>query len=146
MLVALGIVLWTFAPYHPPFSATHGHTMNMITAPLPWERGLRRSQSIGEIQPCSYKLLGWQEETLYYEATCGTKITTWQFTAGLAKSAVKISVVPFPFSDETIPQSSLSKYTDAPSRQPGFVSPSGKWIAIVGYQIYGPEDVLVINN
>jgi len=142
--------------YAPALNAAPGYQTLWVTEPTLWEGLTKRAQVTLEQRPCIYNLLGWDAETLYFQAACGAGEQVWRYQPGAGRSAEPVRETPSALS--RIKQSAL-EVVRADGVQPahlepstravklrgeGLASPDGRHVAVIARHIYGPEDVLVI--
>ncbi|GJM42548.1 MAG: hypothetical protein DHS20C20_28300 [Ardenticatenaceae bacterium] len=153
------LALFTWLRYHPALLAAPGFTLHNITEPG-WLNGRVKSvQAIAEITPCTYTLLGWQDEThFYYEAECGQRSQLWRYTIA-TEQLEKATATPNDLYAEAVPAENVTEAVLANvyprelatvSREvfiEGDVFPSldGRFTALISRHIYGPQDVLLIS-
>ena len=157
-LLSVSALVFVLLPYRPALAAADNYDMILLTEPSPILRGLKRVQAIGEYHPCTYDLLGWESETLYYRSTCKHENQqVWQFNP--ATGPVPVGYAPQHLDTETLPRDSALEYLQAkyafpPSaehsirdlqlKDPILISPNGKWMTIVCQHVYSLEDVLTV--
>ncbi len=161
-LLAVGVGIFALASYRPAVSAADGYEVVVPTMPMLPLRGLKTAQSIGEIKPCIYELLGWEDETLYYTSACDDVETVWQISPNEASQPIPFEGVELPaLSGEHIAHTEVldrfQSYGVAPASAEYSVrslmiqgmaifSPDGVWLAVVSRHIYAAEDVLLVRS
>lgn len=151
LYIIMGSILITpfAAAYRPAVSAHPGYTLLNATQP-PFLLGPTKSVQVGaEIHRCSYTLLGWAEDTLYYQEDCEGKLTTWRYTPparrGMPVVATPDMLVGVPATQADLAVGSRTPYKILDAA--GILdSPDGRWRAFVAQHSYGPEDVLLIST
>ncbi len=161
LLVVMGALLaFVFLPYRPAVEAGRGYDLMVVTHPAPWFNGLARAQATGEHQICTYDVLGWQADALFYTSTCiSNQSTTWRFVVG-------DQARPTPFTDplpilhaEPLPLGetweTVKAFAGYPPdvdlrrlyvRKAGLRSPDGKWTALVAEHLYSRQDVVLVSK
>lgn len=154
-----------FFAYQPAVVAAPGHTMHVLTQPGLLEGVVKRAQSIVEIRPCTYTLLGWSNDNaLYYQEQCGgAAALTLAFKPGRDTRPWTARVPgqrePLPELVAQKPATPVFELVRAPGVWPereepntrriyiqsaGMISPDGRWVALVARHVYGAEDVLIV--
>lgn len=160
LLLMIAVGLFGFLDYHPALMAAPEHSLYNMTDPG-WLNGrIKTVQAIIEKTPCSYTLLGWQdEESLYYEADCAGGSQLWQYLVSANRSE-KITAVPPELYTEMVPATDITEGVLADiyprelstvSRETFIVgdvlpSPNGRFIALISRHVYGPQDVLLLTS
>lgn len=153
-------VLFGFLRYHPALLAAPGYTLHNITDPG-WLNGrIKTLQAIIEQVPCTYTLLGWQEdEQLYYEATCDGNGQMWRY-AVTADRTEKVDALPEDLYVAAVPVSTIEEGLLANVYPPELATVSrrtfitgeplasgnGRYTALVSRHVYGPQDVLILSS
>ncbi len=142
--------------YTPALNAAPGYQTLWVTEPTLWGGLTKRARVTLEQRPCTYTLLGWDADTLYFQAACADGEQVWRYQPGAGHSAESVRETPPALS--RIKQSAL-EVVRADGVQPahlepstravnlrgeGLASPDGRYVAVIARHIYGPEDVLVI--
>lgn len=159
ILAIMAATLFSFLRYHPALEAAPGYTMHHVTDPG-WLNGrFKTVQAIVEYVPCTYTLLGWQDESaLYYQSTCGDREQLWRYDLAAEKvekaSAPpnELYTVPTPFStiiDNLIvtniyPPELATVSQQTFSRGEPMVSENGRYTAFISQHVYGPQDVMIL--
>ncbi|MBE2201267.1 MAG: hypothetical protein IAE79_21820 [Anaerolinea sp.] len=154
----LTMALFGFLRYRPALMAAPDYALHNVTEPG-WLSGrIKAAQVIIEQTPCTYALLGWQEDgILYYTADCAGNSQTWRYTAATQHTEI-VTQAPTGLYAETAPLSSIvdGVLADVYPRELTTVSrgvfivgdvlpsPDGRFIAVVSRHIYGPQDVLLL--
>ncbi len=144
------ILLYPFvAAYRPAVKARAGYTLLNATQP-PFLLGPTKSAQVGaEIHRCSYMLLGWDEDTLYYEEDCEGSLTTWRYTPP-ARRGTPAEVTPDVLTSDPATQADLAVSSQTPYKiltaAGVLTSPDGRWHTFVAQHSYGPENVLLIST
>ncbi len=151
-LAAILAFPWFFN-YQPAVVAAPGRTMHVLTQPGLLEGVAKRSQSIVEVRPCTYTLLGWSNDNaLYYQEQCGgAAARTLAFKPGrdtrpwLARTPGLGEPLPELSADS--PEASVLELVRAPGTWPpheepnvrrvcvrgsGVISSDGRWVALRG--------------
>ncbi len=145
--------------YQPALSAAPGYEMKFVTEPNLWDNPVRVWQRITEQRPCEYQILGWSPDNqLYYKAICGTQTRVWAYAPNRLHNPAS---VPSQLNQETVSKGQVLDLVRADGVRPieyesrtrplylkseGYVSPNGRWIAIVTQHIYGPQDIVVLTS
>ncbi len=148
---------WVFR-YQPALSAAPGYEMRFVTQPSFWDNPGRVWQRIAEQRPCDYQILGWTvDSSLYYQAICGTESRVWRY--GPDRVHEQSASAPSSLSRNTFSRTGVLDRVRADGVRPieqepvtrplllkseGYVSPDGRWIAIVTQHLYGPQDIVVL--
>lgn len=161
LLTVILVGLFMFLPYSPAVQLKHeARKMLISTAPALPFRGLKVAQSMGEMHPCAYEILGWQDASLFYESTCSGTVLTWQYniddelltTVKQAPSKERL----WNNQDDHTKFVDLFRMSVHPSeleksiielalRGGAVLSSNQEWVAIVArHSVYGPEDVLIV--
>lgn len=146
--------------YQPALSAAPGYEMKFVTEPNLWNNPVRVWQRITEQRPCEYQILGWSPDNqLYYKAACGTQTQVWAYAPNRLYNPA--ASVPSQLNQETVSKGQVLDMVRADGVRPieyesrtrplylkseGYVSPNGRWIAIVTQHIYGPQDIVVLTS
>lgn len=147
--IIISILLYPFtAAYRPAVKAHEGYTLLNATQP-PFLLGPTKSAQVGaEIHRCSYTLMGWNGDTLYYQENCGGALTTWRYTPP-AHRGIQVAAAPDGLIGAPTTQAALSVSSKNPYKILAvagiLTSPDGQWQAFVAQHSYGPEDVLLIS-
>ncbi len=159
LLLVACMLAFVSMPYSPALVVAKDYNMVLVTAPSPISRGLKSVQAVGEYHPCTYELLGWDAETLYYRSTCKHSQQIWQFNLHQERRPISIEHIPQNLEVNTLPRESVFPYLQAgcvfpPSvessvweleiKEPVLISPKGNWIALISQNPYSLEDVLLI--
>ena len=162
LVLVLGMVcLFVFAPYRPAVKAANGYHMVVPTAPSFFMRGLKNAQAVAEVTPCQYRLLGWQQETLFYQSECkNEKVRTWQFSPEAMQQPIEyFDSSPQDLYGETLSHEATLAQVVADNIYPleaeyavrslyvpksGLLSPSGKWLALISQHLYSTQDVILV--
>lgn len=156
-IVALILIgLFTLYPYSPNVYPTDGVEMMLPTRQGRVWNGLWLAQSMIDVKPCTYVLLGWDADNqLYYDETCNQRTTTWRFAPD-KQMRRRVSDVPEKLVSD---QNSLDKFDtlfELSSVNPGmqrydlWLYPYGmfsaekNYAALVSKNLYGPEDVIIL--
>jgi hypothetical protein len=160
IMILVVISAFVMMPYQTAVQPANEYRMLSPTQPSFLERSLRNLQILGEVTPCSYQLIGWKEQILFYKETCTSNSKVYQFNpqtesvlgspGSIATESLHVDrrshtevlhlfqadwIVP---SEAELPSIELSRRGDA------LVSPDNKWLAIVAKHVYGPADILVV--
>lgn len=158
VLLLLAALIFSFLRYQPALRAAPGYTVHHVTNPG-WLNGRFKSiQAITEQVPCTYTLLGWQEDkALYYQSTCASAAQTWRYTLNTTR-AEKITTAPDDLYAVSVPVSTIADGLLANVSPPELatvsrqtfiagaplVSKNGRYTALVSRHVYGPRDVLIL--
>ncbi len=161
MLLAIVAFPWVYR-YQPALVAAPGYAMRVPTQPGLLDGVVKLNQSIAEIRPCTYTLLGWNTDAiLYYQSQCGSgSVQTWAIVPDREANARLVANAPTDLFVERAPifvldlvrAPGVSPATEEPSarrvhlREGSLVSPNGDWIALVARHVYGPEDVVIVKS
>lgn len=162
IIILVIISAFMVMPYQTAVQPADKYRVTSPTQPYFLERSLRNLQILGEVTPCSYQLIGWKEQLLFYMETCNSNSKVYQFdphTESILHSPGSIAtgslyverrshkevlhlfqanwIVP---SEAELPSIELSLRGDA------LVSPDNEWLAIVAQHVYGPADILVVTS
>ncbi len=156
--ILLAAVLFGFLRYQPALLAAPGYTLNNITDPG-WLNGRIKTVQIAiEQVPCTYALLGWQEdEHLYYQAVCGGDGQMWRYAVSTDRSE-KVDTLPDDLHVVSVPVSTIEDSLLANVYPPELATVSrrtfitgeplasgnGRYTALVARHVYGPQDVLLL--
>lgn len=142
--------------YTPALNAAPGYQLLWVTEPNLLESVTKRAQITLEQRPCTYTLLGWSAEALYYQAACTDGHRVWRYQPGLGRGAEAIGDAPQDLwrlerpALELVRAGGVQPAHFEPDtraihlRGKGLASQDGRYVAIVAQHIYGPEDVLVL--
>lgn len=146
--------------YQPALSAAPGYEMLFVTKPSLWENPIRVWQRFTEQRPCEYQILGWgADNRLYYKAVCSTETQVWGYAPYQAPNPT--ASVPNELIQNTLSKGNVLDLVRADGVRPreyepvtrplllkseGYLSPDGRWIAIVTQHVYGPQDIVVLTS
>lgn len=162
-LTLLIVFAFMVAPYQPAVEAAPGYTMLVPTTPTFFLRGLKNAQAMGEINVCQYQILGWQQQTLFYQSNCQSEGNqTWQFRPGQdAKPARYTGAIPGTLHVNQPTREATLNCVDAAGVYPpqeeyavrrlyvpdrGYLSPDKGWLALITHYSYGAEDVILVRH
>jgi hypothetical protein len=161
MLVCSIIAFPFLFRYQPALEAAPGYNMQLVTDPGFGKGVVKASQSLVEITPCNYELLGWDTDNwLYYQETCDTKIETWKYSPRQSDSHTR-ALLQKSLNSETVSKDAVLEMVRAHGVKPesaepstrsisliseGFASPDKNWTAIVSQHIYGAQDIVIFTN
>lgn len=161
ILVASIIAFPLIFRYHPALEAAPGYNMQLVTDPGFGKGVVKASQSLVEITPCTYELLGWNADNwLYYQQTCDTKRETWKYSPRQSNSHTQ-TLLQTSLNSETVSKNTALDMVRAYGVKPesaepstrsisliseGFASPDNHWTAIVSQHIYGAQDIVILTN
>jgi hypothetical protein len=161
-MILSSIGIYAMIPYQTTIQVTDEYRMTSPTQPSFLERGLRNLQVLGEVTPCSYRLLGWKDQILFYEEICSNQNKVYQFNPqteeGLrtpaflstqslyVRSRNHTEILDKFQADGVVPPEAELSVIELSLRGNALVSPNGEWLAIVAKHVYGPEDILVITH
>ncbi|MFN8486462.1 MAG: hypothetical protein U0350_02655 [Caldilineaceae bacterium] len=161
-LVFALILFFVLAPYRPAVQAAPGYQLLVPTTPAPFWRGLKNAQAMGEYRPCIYKILGWQQTTLFYQSRCGNMLQNWRFdSAHLQAAKETLGRLPTTLETKQLTHEATLAQVSAGAvyppeaeysvrgvyvPEPGFLSPDGKWLALVSKHLYAAEDVVIVTH
>jgi hypothetical protein len=147
--------------YQPALEAAPGYNMQLVTDPGFGKGVAKASQSLVEITPCNYELLGWDTDNwLYYQETCDTKTQTWKYSPHQANSHTQAIQQPA-LNSVTVSKNDVLDMVRAYGVRPesaepnmrsvnliskGFISSDSRWTAIVSQHIYGTQDIVILTN
>lgn len=157
--VIVSILVFMTTSYQPAVQPAVGYHMMSPTQPGLFERGLKNAQMLGEVTPCTYRLIGWEGPDLLYEETC-RDTSHWKFNPATASKSIlatdsfveAATTQPIPHTDVldrfrvlsvTPPEAELPT-RELSIRGSAMLSPDGKWVAVVARHLYGPEDILLV--
>jgi hypothetical protein len=155
-LIALLPLAWR---YRPALSAAPGWRALAITRPGPLAGIVKAAQVAAEERPCSYALLGWQGDRVYYRATCGDTTALMAYAPGQEAAPQGADALPLAWDHAALSTSEALALVRASFVRPAqyeattrplllagdaLASADGRWTALVSQHIYGPQDVLVI--
>ena len=162
IMILLSIGIFAMIPYQTAIQVTDKYRMTSPTQPSFLERGLRNLQVLGEVTPCSYRLLGWEKQSLFYEEICNNQNEVYQFNPQTEDSlripdALSIEnlyvrsrnhteILDQFRADGVAPPEAELSVIELSLRGTALVSPNGEWLAIVAKHVYGPQDILVITH
>ncbi len=160
-LLAIIAFPWVFR-YRPALVAAPGYAMRVPTQPGLLDGVVKLNQSIVEIQPCEYTLLGWSADAiLYYQVQCDSDpAQTWAIAPDRETNARLVTTVP---ADLFVDRASISLFdrvradTVSPAseepnarrvhlREGSLISHDGSWVALIAWHVYGPEDVVIVQG
>ena len=162
-LLLMLVLFYMLTPYQPAVRAAEGYSMIVPTAPNLFMRGLRNAQTVAELSSCEYELLGWEQETLFYQSKCEDgAVITWQISPDQMRRPIEFNG-PIPASlqtdlltrDETLAQvvaQNVYPVDKEPSVRfiavtaPGHLSPSKRWVALISQHLYSTQDLLIIRQ
>lgn len=146
--------------YRPALSAAPGYEMKFVTAPNLWDNPVRVWQRFTEQRPCEYQILGWSPDNqLYYQATCGAQAQLWAYAPNRFHNPA--ASVPSQLHQATLSKGQVLDLVRADGVSPaeyepvtrplclksdGYVSPDGRWVAMVTQHVYGPQDIVVLTS
>jgi hypothetical protein len=158
-VIALIIALPLAWRYRPALSAAQGQRAIVVTQPGPLAGVVKAAQVAADERPCTYELLGWQGQTLYYRATCAGESALMAFAPAAEALPAPVEGLPLAWEHVTLSESAALDLVRARSVRPtryeamtrpllltgdALASADGRWTALVSQHIYGPQDVLVI--
>lgn len=151
-----------FYRYQLAVEAAPGHTMQVLTQPGLLEGVAKRAQVSLEIRPCEYTLLGWTpDNTLHYRAVCENRpAQVWAYDPQQSSLALK-AAEPFAKLVQDTPGVTVLDQVRASGVYPpeeefnarrmavrgsGLLSPNGHWVAVLVQHLYGPQDILILEQ
>lgn len=155
----LFLTLLIICRYQPALSPASNFTAVWVTKPNFVANYLKTGQLIFEYQPCAYELLGWENNSLFYQSDCQGSIQFWQYAVGQTKHAVEVTAVPPKLTQNILPHNEALELVRADGVRPvdkesvtrevllrgdGLVSPDGVWTAVIAQHLYAPQDILLI--
>ncbi|MEM8860772.1 MAG: hypothetical protein AAGD96_20810 [Chloroflexota bacterium] len=159
MPVALLFICIYIFQYDPPVEAIEGYELIHLTDPGLIGGVHKNLQSLFEITPCEYEILGWDNaDNLFFVAICRGVRSTYVFHHEELK-VIQNPKVPQQLNKNEIPPWEYRNYllagdvwpstAEKPTRrlyvqENGVVSPDGKNIAFVTQRIYSVQDVLIL--
>lgn len=167
-VIVLATMALMIAPYHPVVAPATGYQMHNLTEPAFFLQGWKNAATILEWNPCNYHLLGWQEETLFYQENCWNGMEKiWKFTADRSQTAEQytgtlptdlqatllsgsdVSAVVNWFQPQALKTN--SEFSDIAIlglalRNGIMLSPNHRLAVVAQQHVYGPEDVLVLSK
>jgi hypothetical protein len=161
LLFLLIVALLLIFRYSPALSAAPGFEATWVTQPRFPAGYVKTGQIIFEHQPCFYKLLGWQGNSLFYQAECQGEVQFWQYGVSQNKRAELVTAVPLNLSQNVIPHEEALQMVRADGVRPveyeaitreillvgaGLAAPDGSWTAVISQHIYAPQDILLIKE
>jgi len=154
------IIIFMVSPYRPAIRPVGNLDLLVPTEPSFLFRGLKNSQAIAEVERCSYSLLGWKRDDLFYEESCiDGSTTTWiyspikqslsKYNDDLQKSDLYTYAISRSEISHLADSKVLTEYGESSILYitvPGDIlqSPRGMWVALVAKHLYSAEDVIVI--
>lgn len=147
--------------YPAALSAAPGFEEIWVTQPRFPAGYVKTGQMILEYQPCTYELLGWQSDSLYYQSACRENIQSWRYDVNQNEQAEKVTAVPPNLTQTIIPHEATLQMVRADGVRPvkyeavtreillvgdGLASPDGTWTAVISQHIYAPQDILLIKE
>lgn len=157
--VAFILGLLFLCRYQPGLSAAPGLEEMWVTKPHLAAGYLKTGQTFFEYQPCTYALLGWEGDSLFYQSKCRENIRFWQYTANQSRQAEEITAVPLNLTQISVAHNDALQIVRADGVRPvdkefvtrrvllvgdGLASPNGLWTAVIVQHIYAPQDILLI--
>lgn len=150
MLVA--IVGFPFMPVKLIFEATESHSLTWVTKPPRWHGSMRFIQSVSELTPCKYELLGWEDDSLYYHSDCSGTETIWR--TSLAGNIEETTSLPTELYVETVSNedtmAGIAAISEGNSlvawRFEGMETADSQHYATIVNELFGPEDVVIISR
>jgi len=161
LILVLAVVAfpWIYR-YQPALGAAPGYEMQIVTQPGFFGGVVKMSQIGLEERPCQYELLGWSaDHRLYYQATCGAETQSWYYDPSQDDGARQVAAVPDTLGQASISEDSALRMVRARGvwpqdlepvtrpillRSQGYVSPDGRWTAMITQHVYGPQDVVLL--
>jgi len=160
-LLSILVFPW-FYRYQPAVEAAPGHTMQVLTRPGLLEGVAKRAQVSLEIRPCEYTLLGWTpDNTLHYRAVCENRpAQMWAYDpqqyrlaleaaepfAKLVQDTSGVTVLDQVRASGVYPPEEEFNARCMAVRGSGLLSPNGHWVAVLVQHLYGPQDVLILEQ
>jgi hypothetical protein len=147
--------------YQPGLSAAPGLEEIWVTETHLPAGYLKTVQTILEYQPCTYELLGWKGDSLFYQSQCRENIRFWQYTANQSNHAEEITAVPLNLIQTTVSHDDALQMVRADGVRPvdkefvtrrvllegdGLASPNGLWTAVIVQHLYAPQDILLLTR
>jgi hypothetical protein len=161
LLIVIIIALLLIFRYPAALSAAPGFEAIWVTQPRFLAGYVKTGQMFVEYRPCIYELLGWQDDSLYYQSDCRENIQYWQYAVSQNKRAERVTAVPPNLIQTIIPHETALPMVRADGVRPvgyeavtreillvgdGLASPDGSWTAVISQHIYAPQDILLIKE
>jgi hypothetical protein len=161
VLLGLGAVLAMPLVYtYEPAVVAHldGGRVTVPTQSGPIAGVVKATQAGDEVRRCDYNLLGWgEQDELYGEESCGTQHRFWVYRPTSDRGLQTVSNVPTNLATEEVSREQLTALgvrSTVPHderlrivvREPGLRAREDGRVAFVARHVYGPEDVVVIEQ
>lgn len=163
VVILLGAIVGvSLIRYQPALASAPGHNLWFVTQPSPLAHVPRIIEQVSERQPCEYEILGWTDNrTLYYKANCAGEVEIRRYTTNSLTSTEATPVLPNTLQTTVISKQEVLNSVRAAGVRPkkyesvtrplllasaGYVSPTGKQVALVTQHLYGPQDVIIVDN
>ena len=164
-LIVFGWLIMKVSIYRPALGPASGFEVQWVTRPDFVEGIVKSFDRLVEVQPCQYRVLGWDAENkLYYTEICVAHnqlvSQAWKYDPAQPQSqAVVSSMPPMRPNMSRLPRQNVLDAVRAYGVRPvsaefsvrqlylkggGEISPDGKWLVIISQHLYGPQDVLVL--
>lgn len=161
LLIIIIVALLLIFRYPAALSAAPGYEAVWVTQPRLLAGYMKTGQMILEYRPCTYELLGWQDDSFYYQSNCRETIQFWQYDVSQNKRAERVTAVPSNLFQTIIPHEEALQMVRADGVRPvkyeaatreillvgdGLATPDGTWTAVISQHIYAPQDILLIKE
>lgn len=145
--------------YQPALSAAPGVEEIWVTKPGLPAGYLKTGQIIIEYRPCTFELLGWEDDSLFYQSNCRETIRFWQYKVGQSEEPKAVTAVPANLTQTVVPNHEALEMVRAYGVRPvdkefvtrrillegdGLASPDGQWTAVIVQHLYAPQDILLV--
>ena len=162
VIILIAITVFMFIPYQTAVQPAEGYSITSPTRPRFLGHSLRNLQVLGEVTPCSYQLLGWKEQNLFYEEICSAKSSMYQFNPQTEQTirVNDIAAIENVYISPTAHTEILAQFQtkgikpyeaelatiELSVRGTALLSPNNEWLATLARHVYGPEDILVVTQ
>lgn len=151
------LMAFAFMPASTSAVATDGHVKQIVTKNQIGMHGLFRAQSMGEVIPCRYHVLGWHDETVFYRSTCPSvdgDVAVWQFRPNQSHRPQRAITVPelIRHTPENNSDWITSPYWPDDQNHRWLsvdnvvLSPDGTMIAAISRVSHGPQEVVIVHR
>jgi hypothetical protein len=159
IIVVAVLLLPALLRYRPPLVGAAGYNTFLVTDPGYWGSPVKAAQSFLEMQPCTYKLHGWDENNrLLYTAVCDETETIWRYDPARDRQQSN-TTIPADLHTQRANRELVLTVVRADGVRPvrhepytrrllldeaGPVSADGRYTALITQHIYSVYDVVVL--
>jgi hypothetical protein len=159
IMITAVLLLPALLRYQPPLVGAAGYNTYLVTDPGYWGSPVKVAQTFLEMQPCTYELHGWDEETrLLYTAVCDGRETIWRYDPARDRQQ-PVTTIPAELHTQQANRElvlNVVRVADVrPARhepytrplllaEAGPVSADGRYTAVITQRLYSVYDVIVL--